>query len=491
MDAPHFSLSKSLFIKGLQCIKALYLDRYHPELKDRVTEAQQRIFDSGTQVGLIARDHLPGGVEIPYDGFTLQEQIEKTAAAIKQGATTIYEAAFEHEGLFMKADILSRDSRGWNLYEVKSATQVKDVHIDDLAFQYYVLTAAGIHPASASLVHLNNLYVRNGAIDVRGLFVIEDLTGLVKDRHTAVAYKIERLREALSGDAPDIDIGIHCDDPYPCDFRGHCWQHIPEDSVFDLKQRGARPFDLYSQGIILLKNVPLHLVSGSQLMQLEAFLNRKEYVDLREVKNFLDTLWYPLYFLDFETFMPAIPPYNGLRPYQQVPFQYSLHYIEREGADLGHHEFLAEANADPRLQLANKLVDQIPEDACIVAYNAGFEAGRIRELADFFPQYRMRLLRIINNLRDLMIPFRKGHIYHWQMKGSYSQKAVLPVLVPDLCYQGMEVADGGMAMDAYARMCSCGDQDEIGRIRKALLEYCKLDTLGMVRIVGSMKEISA
>lgn len=487
MRQPRLSLSKSLFIRGLQCHKSLYLDRYHPELKDEVTEAQSRLFEVGSEVGLLARDLFPGGIEIPYEGYTLQEQIERTAAAMREGTVTIYEAAFEYNGLFMKADILNKGPRGWDLFEVKATSEVKDVHVHDVAYQYHVLTGAGVDVLSANVVHLNNQYVREGAIDVSNLFTIEDVTDPVKEREVFVASEIVRMRETLSGDAPRIDIDTYCDDPYPCDFQSHCWQHIPEDSVFDLRQRGARPFDLYRQGIILLEGVPLEMVSGSQLMQVEAFQGKKEYVNIEGVREFIDTLWYPLYFLDFETFMSAIPPFDGLRPYQQVPFQYSLHFIEREGADLGHYEFLAEPNVDPRPDLADKLLKEIPDNACIVAYNATFEITRLRELARFLPQYSMRLDAIIENIRDLMVPFRKGSIYHWQMKGSYSQKAVLPALVPQLSYEDMEVANGGMAMDAYARMCGCDDPDETANIRRALLDYCKLDTLGMVRILETLR----
>ncbi|MBA4418701.1 MAG: DUF2779 domain-containing protein, partial [Syntrophus sp. (in: bacteria)] len=484
------NLSKSLFIRGLQCHKSLYLDRYHPELKGTVSEAQQRIFDTGSDVGLLAQGLFPGGVEIVYEGFTPTEQIAMTAAEIRKGTVTIYEAAFEHDGVFMKADILHKGKGGWELYEVKATTEVKDVHVNDVALQYYVLTGAGVNVARAHLVHLNNQYVRNGAIEVDKLFLSKDITEAVRDRQTIVPSEIARMREILSVDIPAIDIGKYCDNPYSCDFHDHCWQHIPEESVFRLKQRGARPFELYNQGLLHLKDVPLEMVSGSQLMQLQAFLGKKEFINTEEVRSFLDTLWYPLYFLDFETFNPAVPPFDGMRPYQQVTFQYSLHYIEREGGELFHHEYLADPNIDPRTALANKLLEEIPENACIVAYNAAFEMGRLRELAAFLPKFSMAIQTRIDNIRDLMIPFKKNHIYHWQMMGSYSQKAVLPVLVPDLSYKGMEVANGGMAMDAYARMCSCNDPGEVENIRTALLEYCKLDTLGMVRILERLREMA-
>jgi hypothetical protein len=482
-------LSKSLFIRGLQCHKSLYLDRYQPKLKDEVSEEKQALFESGAEVGMLARDLFPGGVEVPYKGLLPQEQLAMTASEIQKGTKTIYEAAFSHNNVFMKADILHKGRRGWELYEVKGTTKVKDVHINDVALQYHVMTGAGLAGGRTFLVHLNNQCVRQGAIEVNKLFTAEEVTAAVRSKQTVVAEEVARMRKMLRGAMPDIDIGEHCKDPYDCDFMGHCRKHIPKDSVFDLMQRGVKPFDLYREGILLLKDIPPERLSGLQLMQLKAFHARKQFVDRNAVKTFLDDLWYPLYFLDFETFMPAIPPYDGLRPYQQVPFQYSLHYLEREGAKLRHREFLAEPNVDPRAELAGRLVAEIPDDACVVVYNSSFEAKRLRELATFLPKHKKKIALILKNIKDLMVPFRKQHVYHWKMKGSASQKAVLPVLVPGLSYEGMEVADGGMAMQAYTEMCGAKNPSEVKRIRKALLEYCKLDTLGMVEIIKKLRAL--
>ena len=208
MRENRLNLSKSLFIRGLQCHRSLYLDRYQPELKDVVSEAQQRVFDSGSDVGLLARELFPGGLEVPYEGLTPREQLEMTAAAIKNRTATIYEAAFEHNGVFMKADILHKGPRGWDLFEVKATTGVKDVHVSDVALQYYVLSGAGIDVHTANLVHLNNQYVRKGAIEVDRLFVTEDVTGEVKNRQSMVVSALARMRKMLSGNDPAIDSGF-------------------------------------------------------------------------------------------------------------------------------------------------------------------------------------------------------------------------------------------------------------------------------------------
>ena len=292
-----------------------------------------------------------------------------------------------------------------------------------------------------------------------------------------------------NGPVPAIDIGEQCDDPYECDFMGHCWQHIPEDSVFTLKRRGVNKFDLYRQGIVRLEQIPPDVLNDVQRMQVEFFLEKKETVNREAVREFLDSLWYPLYFLDFETFMSAVPPFDGTRPYQQIPYQYSIHFLVREGAELHHREFLAEPNVDPREELAGMLVAEIPDDACVLAYNASFETRILKGLAERLPQYAGTIESIVSNMRDLMAPFRRRDVYHWQMKGSHSQKAVLPALVPDLSYEGMEVADGEMAMNAYWAMCAAEDPSEVRRIRTSLLEYCKLDTLGMVRLLEKLRSL--
>jgi len=482
-------LSKSLFIRGLQCHKSLYLDRYQPGLKDELSEEKQALFESGTEVGVLARELFPHGVEIPYEGLSPKEQLAMTASEIQKGTETLYEAAFNHNNVFMKADILRKGKRGWDLYEVKATTEVKDVHINDVALQYYVLRGSNLPVSRAFLVHINTQYVRHGAIEVDKLFVINDLTDRVKGKQTFVAEELEKMRNMLSGPMPAIDIGEQCDDPYDCDFAGHCWQHIPEDSVFTLKRRGVNQFDLYRQGIIRLDQIPLDVLNDAQRMQVEFFLEKKEAVNREAVREFLDSLWYPLYFLDFETFMSAVPPFDGTRPYQQIPYQYSIHFLEREGAEPLHREFLAEPKVDPREELTGRLVVEIPADACVVAYNASFEARILKDLAEWLPQYAGKIENIVSNMRDLMLPFRRRDVYHWQMKGSHSQKAVLPALVPDLSYEGMEVANGEMAMQAYFAMCVAEDPSEVNRIRKSLLEYCKLDTLGMMRLLEKLRSL--
>ena len=483
-QAPH--LSKTLFIKGLQCHKYLWLAKNQPELKDEISESQEAVFQSGTDVGMLARDLFPGGLEIPYEGLTHSQQIERTAQGIADGAETLYEAAFSYEGIFMKADIIHRDGLGWNLYEVKSSTSMKDVYLNDISVQYYVMNGAGITINKAYLVHINNQYVRQGKIDVQGLFTIEDITAAVIDSQSFVTEQASKMRLMLQGDMPVLDIGPYCSDPYDCQFKGTCWQHVAENSVFSIGGRLDR-FSLYKQGIINLGDVPLDILSDSQRLQVEGVLNQKDFINKEAVQEFLGTLSYPLCFLDFETtFMTPVPMYDGTRPYQQVPFQFSAHVIEYEGAEMQHYEFLAPAGTDPRKAFIESLLAAVPENACVVAYNKNFETQRLQDLKEWFPEYGARIDGIIENMVDLMVPFRSKDVYLWQMEGSYSIKYVLPALVPELTYDALEISNGEMASNSWLALAQETDPVKSETIRKQLLEYCGLDTLAMVRILDRL-----
>jgi len=250
-------LSKSLFIRGLQCHKSLYLHKYHPELRNEVSEEKEALFQTGFEVGKYAQQLFPGGIEIPYDENSYDAQIQKTQDEIRKGTKTIYEAAFNYDDIFVKVDILHKDHEGWKIFEVKSLTELKPVYIDDAAIQYYVLNGAGLPVSKVFLAHINNQYVRDGEIDPRGLFTSNDISDSVRQKQPYIADNIAKQKEMLKNDMPDIDIGEYCEKPYECDFQGHCWQHIPQDSVFDLKRKGVNKYDLYRQGIIELKNIPL------------------------------------------------------------------------------------------------------------------------------------------------------------------------------------------------------------------------------------------
>lgn len=483
-------LSKSLFIRGHQCRKSLWLYRFRPELRDEIDEAQQERFRSGHEVGALARQLFPGGIEVPYEGLSHTEQLAVTRDLIEAGKKIVYEATFQHDGVFVKVDILHRGAAGWEILEVKASTAVKDVHYYDAALQHHVVCGAGIDVAKVAIVHIDNSYTRRGDLDVQKLFTAADITGDVREMQAKIPGEIADLRAMLAEGMPAVDIGPHCEKPYDCDFRGHCWQHIPEDSVFHLREKGVNKFDLYARGIIRQADIPRDILNAKQRQQVESTLNQCDSFEKEEVREFLDSLRYPLCFLDFETVDPAIPLFDGSRPYQKIPFQYSLDIQMGEGAELRHHEFLAQPGVDPREELTDRLLEQIPEGACIIAWNQKFEKGVLEDLGGHLPQHAPRIKSMLEAFRDPMTLFRRRSVYLWQQKGYYSIKAVLPLLVPDLTYEGLDVAGGEMAMGAYYAMCNTKDPQDLARLRNALLQYCALDTLAMVRIVEKLRDLA-
>lgn len=475
-------LSKTSLLKGIQCSKALYLSKNPPAFEIPPDPDLEAKFQAGHEVGFLAKQLFPGGTEVPFACLSITEQIAKTRELIQAGAEVIYEASFAFDGIFIKADILVRTGTTWEINEVKMSTSVKDPNYEDAAIQYYVVTSSGLPVSKVFLVHINNTYERQGDIDVQQLFTSEDVTEPTLARQEALPAIISNLREALQGDEPAIDIGRYCSDPYPCEFIPYCWQHIPEDSVFSLKGRGIDKFDYYRQGMIRLEDLPLDKLNDAQRAQAIATINKEDTTNPAGVKDFLNSLWYPLCHLDFETFATPIPPFDGTNPYQQIPFQYSLHIQAQDGAEPSHYEYLVEPGNDPRRELAEKLLAEIPEDACVLTYNQAFEKGVLKNLAATFPDLADGINARIENIRDLMVPFKKRDIYRWQMRGSYSIKVVLPVLVPELSYKDLSVSDGMVAMRVYHKMCDTNDPVKLAKLRQGLLEYCRLGTLAMVEI---------
>jgi len=488
-------LSKSIFIRGLQCEKSLYLYKHHYSLKDEVSPQLQAIFNQGNNVGILAQDLFPNGTDAsPSSHFKIQESVLKTKEFIEKGEKIIYEATFQYNGVIAALDILVKDEDGWKAYEVKSSTSVSDVYINDAAIQYYTIVNSGIKLKDISIVHINNQYVKNGGINIQELFTIESVYDRVQQVLPSIPDQIERFKQVVSNDeVPDIDIGPHCTKPYDCDFKGYCWSHIPDYSVFNISRLNInKKFELYQQGALKFEEIDLNITSfnSNQLLQVTSELDNKTYIDKKSINNFLGDLNYPLHFLDFETMATAVPIYDNSRPYQQLVFQYSIH-IQNVNGDLEHNEYLAEAypNIDPREAFVKQLVEDCGDSGNILVYNIGFERGKLNDLISVYPEYSNEINRIISRLKDLMVPFQKKWYYTPEMKGSYSIKAVLPALVPELSYDDLDISEGGSASTIFTQMVLGEFSGDIEKTRQDLLEYCKLDTYAMVKIYEVLKSV--
>ena len=484
-------LSKSRYCSALQCPKMLWLNDNMPEMC--VSTANQTAIENGYLVGDLARG-LFGEYELVTYG-DLEVMQEQTKLLLDKGTPVIAEASFSYDGCFCSVDILRNLGDSVEIYEVKSSTEVKDIHLEDAAYQYYVLTKSGYNVSRVCIVRIDNTYVRQGELDIHKLFAIEDITAFAKDGFTSVEHNIPIFRRHMAQEhEPDIGIGMQCFNPYECCFKDYCFCHLPKPNVFDVAGLATKKkCQLYRDGIIsfpqLEQSCALNLNQHTQVHY--ELHDEPARINKANIRELLDSLSFPLYFLDFESYQAAIPPFDGSRPYEQLVFQYSLHYIEHEGGLLLHKEYLAYPDGDPRRGVAEQLCRDIPKDVCVTAYNMGFEKSRIKELARLYPDLADHLMNIHDHIVDLLPPFRSKDYYTRAMKGSYSIKYVLPALFPDdpaLDYHNLEgVHNGGEASEAFIRMADMHGE-ELERCRNNLLKYCCLDTYAMVRIWEKLKE---
>lgn len=489
-------LSKSRYIAGKQCAKKLYLGKYHRELATPISAGQQALFTQGDQVGAWALKRFPNGKDAtPETYYNYGRSIEQTKQWIEDDESVIYEATFFHDEVMAALDIFVQQDGKKIAIEVKSSTKVHDYHLDDGALQYWVMNNAGYAPDVFYLMHINNQYVRDGQIDPEQLFHMEDITEQVLLKQNEVALKLQELKQVLAQkETPKVEIGTHCRNPFECEFKEHCWKHIPENSVFDISRISSKAWNYVDRGIYGIKDIPEgDYFSERQQIQIDGVKHNNSFIDKGAIKSFLDEWQYPLYFFDFETIGPAIPVYDGTSPYKQYAVQYSLHVLNDKKSELTHTEYLPDFDQDPREELIIRMIEELETFGSIVTYNMGFEKGKIKQLAADFPQYEKQLMAINDRIVDLLIPFRRAWYYTPEMKGSASIKAVLPSLCsydPDLDYKSLGISNGG---DASTILKALAERTvlpkKIESIRKDLLAYCKLDTLAMVKIWEVLKSI--
>ncbi|MBI5884126.1 MAG: DUF2779 domain-containing protein [Elusimicrobia bacterium] len=494
--SPKNYLSKSQYIRGLQCPKALWLYRHNFELMRKTPASLQRIFAQGHAVGEIARQRFPGGILIKADHRHTAEALEETAAALNSGASILYEAAFLADNTLVRTDILVKQGLdSWSLYEVKSAAEVKDIHIQDIAVQRHVAERTGLKVSSACLMHMNNRYTRKGSLELEKLFAIVNLTDETLFLKHGISVKLTELAKiVLSNREPPTGIGQWCSAPHDCDFYEHCWKDIPDYSIYDLKHLSwEKLVELRQKGVMEIRDIPDGFpLSPQQALQLLAEKNQKAQINHAEISKHLRRLRYPLHFLDFETISPAIPPYDNSRPLEQLPFQASLHVQDRPESGLRHLEYLGNGREDPRPGLVDFLCNSTSSSGSVIAYNKEFEGMCLRVLAEHFPDRSKELLAMRQRLWDSAESFSKAHFVHPGFKGKWSIKKVLPVLVPEMTYAGLAVANGEDAQAAYIQLMSGKlSPEEAERLMAGLKEYCGQDTLAMVRLVEVLRNAVA
>jgi predicted RecB family nuclease len=483
-------ISKSKFCAVVQCLKRLYLLVHSLELAAQPGAADQAIMEQGREVGLLARQLFPGGVEVGSQGG-LDQAIRATRELVaNREVPAIFEGVFEHDSVLVRVDVLHRQRDGrWRLVEVKSSTAVKEQHLDDVAIQYRVLFRCGLDVGSACLAHVNRSFVfRGGSVDPWRFFRIRNVTRQVEKLQPKLTFQLRAAFTLLSmPTAPDIKPGSHCTAPVTCEFFERCNTLRPDDHIGYLPRIHASAMEeLEEMGIESIHDVPDDFtLTEIQRRACTSVQTGQPWFNL-ELGKAVESLRYPLYFADFESVNPAVPRFRGMRPYDQLPFQWSLHVQREPGAEPEHCEFLATDASDPRREFIESLCNALGESGNIVVYSA-FESQRLSELGAYLPEFAERIKPIQARLWDLL-PVVRNNVYHPAFAGSYSLKYVLPALVPSLTYAGMEIANGQDAGLAWEALVHGGlDCNERDRIRKALLDYCGQDTLAMVKLLDKLR----
>ena len=478
-------LSKSKFLSGLQCHKRLYLEIHQPTLATPPDASTQAILNMGTEIGILAQRRFRDGILVKTGYRQREAAIAETTALLQDSRIpAIFEAAFEHEGVLVRVDILERVQNGegtspsWRLIEVKSSTRVKDVHLDDLSIQSHIVQGAGVRLDATCLMHINTRYrYEGGEVDLQALFSIEDVSEFVTNRRGQVPERLAAMRAMLlNSQLPEIEPGQQCHTPYECPFWFHCTTQKPSRWIYHLPGKKEILGQLVQQGITTIDEIP----DETQLSDVQRKVKDNVEWISPELGQILRSVSYPIHHLDVETVMLALPRFPSTRPYQPIPVQWSNH-IELESGDVSHQEFLHNEASEPRRRWAEALIESLGEKGSIVVYSA-YEEAIIRQLAETFPEFKSAFKAIVKRLWDLL-PVIKGHYYHPAFNGSYSIKSVLPAVVPSLGYGDLTIQEGGQAAAEYYRMVFLEtDWVERDSIREALLRYCARDTLAMVEL---------
>ncbi len=486
------NLSKSRYTTGITCKKKLWLTCYKPEEKE---ESNDAILANGTKVGELARG-LFGNYELVEYDTNYKNMISKTSELLTNKPNIICEASFSYDGNFCSVDILKNDIDGVEIYEVKSSTEINVINMDDVTYQTWVLKKLGLNVKNSYLVHINNDYVKDGEFDIKKFFKIENVTSDLDI--SSVDDVVKELKEIINKkEEPKIDLSIGCNKLNGCPFFKYCTKKLPTPNVFDIgwNLRFKNKLDMYYRNHITYEDVLKNEVITNQkaLEQIKVCVNNsKPIINKEKIKDFLDKITYPLYFLDFESYQEAVPRIDGTRPYQQICFQYSLHYYLEKNKELFHREYLSDDyNGDSMYGLCKKLVEDIPIDSCVIVYNKSFEQPRLREMARLYPEFREHLLNIHDNIVDLAEPFSNQDYYVKEMMGSYSIKAVLPALFPDdpeCDYHNLEdVHKGDEASAAYLSLSELSKEEQ-KRLRYNMLKYCEKDTYATVKLYEKLRE---
>ena len=482
-------LTKSLYTTGIECPRLLWKKIHQPETLPPFDKVADFRFKQGNIIGDLARKLYPKGILLPEEQEKYNENLTLSQEAIKN-RQLCFEPGVEVNNLFARADILiPTNDNEWDLIEVKSAKKVSDKYLHDLSFQKYVYELAGIKINQCKLMLLNGDFVKQGPIDPKELLVEVDVTQEVNKISEGIEDRIKNLQEIINNKEPPthIHIGSECKNGKKC-ICEDCHSFLPEDHVFELVRGGKKSLELFEAKVLAIKDIPDEFkLTKNQNIQRQCAKTNQVHINKEEIKQFLDKLKYPIYYLDFEGFSTAVPIHDSVKSYQHIPFQYSIHIDD--GNKVTHKEFLHDSIKDPRRIILDKLKQDLGGSGSIVVFSQTYEKQILNQLAQQFPEDEIWVELTKERIVDLLIPFRNFSYYNPKQKGSASLKKVLPAITGK-DYSHLNIADGELAYITFLdTILTDMSPSEIKQTRKDLLEYCKLDTEGMVWIVEELRKL--
>lgn len=496
VSSPKKNLSKSLFMMGEQCPKSLWIYKNLPNEKGIVDEKQEGNFLFGKEIGKKAQNLFPKGVDLFAVKESFSHHLYLTQQYLKKDYVTLFEAAFQYDSIFILADILVKIGNSYELYEVKSSTQIKRYHYKDISLQYYVLNKLNIPIKKAGIIYVNSHYNRATTLDIKRLFKKKFVLTKIKTYQKKIHNSVQKLREIIKlRSAPSIDIGTYCNKPYPCRYKHLCWKNIPEYSVFNLINLSKeKKFSYYKKGILTFdtiykKNLPL---SKKQHIQLNTCSSSQNlYIERDAILNFLSTLIFPLYIIDFEGIQYPIPRFSKSHPYEQIPFSFSL----RKCTDFDNHDhhnyFHPIQFGDPRPTLFKKLYPLLPVDhGSIIVFGGSYEIAMLKKVRHYIhnisPNHWGEHIPII----DLLHPFESFHIYHKKMNGKLSLKSIATALTLTDQKEGAIHNGFHASYNYYLTKNLDPNSEEMLEKQKSLIHYNELDTLMILQIIKKLHKLS-
>ena len=500
------NLTKSSYLKGAKCEKYMWLSRHRKDLLKSQSAFELYNIENGKESESYFHEWFDSAVMVPSNLMDKHERILETKKFLDQGEELILEATFEFNNVEVRVDALKRTDDGFEIYEAKSSTwrekkKTKGEYITDVAVQYYVLNGLGMKVIKSYLVLLNSKYEKKESLDLNRLFLPIDISAEVLEMQPSLSDNISNFIRVLSRSnvEPDSNIGSKCKkDKKDCPAKAYCWKGVPGYSVIDIftLRKNSQAFTLLEQGMVKVEDIPVDTkMTPREEFYVNHWKNKSTATDVNKIEEFLSQLKYPIFHLDFESFSPSVPKYSNSYPYQQIPCQYSVH-IEYADGRLEHEEFLTDGKNDPRIELIPQLLADTAGSSSVLVYEERYEKTRISELARDFPQYAEKLNNLNARIVDLAKIFKgsgsQGY-YSYKFKSGYTLKRVMPTLIPetDQEYAALSskygTGNGQDAICALKTLTSGASGVDVDFLREGLLEYCKLDTLAMVRILAAVR----